>query len=224
MTGMSALSVLGKSPFKLLEDHARKTQVALDYLDKFFESTLGNRAKMGVVYNDLVKSKEAASDLKRKIRRKIHQDLYLSIGKSAFLKILYKQNDLARISGHIASLIVSRDLFIPEDIKPGLRNLLNKALYSCRKAEVAADALGVVIDSGFCKDERLGLIDLVKDIELAEDETMVLRVEVDQALVRIEEDLKPLDALCLYKVVSLIASLAGTAQDLGDQLIISVSV
>ena len=90
--------------------------------------------------------------------------------------------------------------------------------------EVAADALGVVIDSGFCKDERLGLIDLVKDIELAEDETMVLRVEVDQALVRLEEDLKPLDALCLYKVVSLIASLAGTAQDLGDQLIISVSV
>ena len=84
--------------------------------------------------------------------------------------------------------------------------------------------MDIVIDSGFNKGERLELIDMIKDIELVEQESDLIQVAINQALYVMEKDLAPLDVLCLYKTISLVGGLADAAQDLGDQLIISVSV
>ena len=84
MTGMSALDALGKSPFDLLEEHA---SLCLDTV-KTLEKHLLRADQVDVTiqsgHDAVVAKEELADDLKRRLRRKIHQDLYLPIGRRAF--------------------------------------------------------------------------------------------------------------------------------------------
>ena len=143
-----------------------------------------------------------ADRLKRKVQLKLHGDLFLPVPRSDILSLLQVQDNIANQVEDIAGLLVGRRMVFPKPLAEPMFNLLAHMLKTCHKAAEVSSELGDLLEAGFDGIVVKLIKDMVRDLDLLEQQADVLQAQVRQQIFEIEADHAAVDVFFWYDFVS----------------------
>src|SRR3990167_8940091 len=109
-------NLFGPSPIKPIEQHMRKVYQCSKQLAGFFDAVIANQWTLAQQIKDKIDLLEHDADaLKRMVRLHLPTGLFLPVARTDLLELLNAQDRIANRSKHIAELVVSRQMQIPQD-------------------------------------------------------------------------------------------------------------
>ena len=218
------LDMVAKSPFKLLQAHMQESCKAAVNLPSFFEASLAKDWDLAKDIMLAISEVESSSDaLKIEVCQNLHNGIFLPVSKGQILSLLMHQDSIANTAEDLSGLVFSRKMDFPELIHDDLKFFLASAVNACVKAEKAISELSQVIESGFSGSVQSITESIIDDVNSLESENDKLQRNIRNKVFLIEDELNPLNAMFLYKVLQRVGNLADSAQRVGVQLIMLVT-
>lgn len=217
----SFLSMFVKSPFKRLEEHMKIVQTSVRLLSPFFTACISQDwQKAQSLYEEISTFESHADGLKRKIRIKLHHDLYLPVSRSELLMLLEVQDRMANQAEDIALLMYSRKMVLPAGLDIAVQTLLGKALLTAEKANEVSSELSDLVETGFKGLTLRSAKALINDLYALENASDVLQQEARGILFEQEHQHPVLDVVFWYKCIEKIGHLADWSRRVGTQLLL----
>ncbi|MEE3003237.1 MAG: TIGR00153 family protein [Pseudomonadota bacterium] len=218
------LDMVAKSPFKLLQAHMQESCKAAVKLQAFFEASLAKNWESAKDIMLAISEDESSSDsLKIEVCQNLHNGIFLPVPKGQIISLLMQQDSIANTAEDLAGLVFSRKMDFPNIIHDDLNFFLTSSVNACVKAEKAISELSQVIESGFSGSVQTITESIIDDVNSLESENDKLQRKIRNKVFLIEDELNPLNAMFLYKVLQRIGNLADSAQRVGVQLIMLVT-
>ncbi len=220
MPAMSPLfSLFGRSPIKPIQQHMNVvldcTNNLLPFLNAAYNQDWSSAKTFHASLRDL---EHQADNLKKEIRQKLPNGLFLPVPRSDLLNMLRTQDKIANKAKDIAGIILGRTINFPQAIEESYKNLLLKSLDAVKQARIAIDELDELLETGFRGKEVTIVEDMIHKLDDIEHETDDIQIKLRQDLYKIEKDLAPIDVMFLYQVIQWTGELADQAQRVGSQL------
>lgn len=212
-------SLFGRSPIKPIQQHMSVvldcTNNLLPFLNAAYNQDWSSAKTFHASLRDL---EHQADNLKKEIRQKLPNGLFLPVPRSDLLNMLRTQDKIANKAKDIAGIILGRTIKFPEAIEESYKNLLLKSLDAVKQARIAIDELDELLETGFRGKEVTIVEDMIHKLDDIEHETDDIQIKLRQDLYKIEKDLAPIDVMFLYQVIQWTGELADQAQRVGSQL------
>ena len=224
MARNSILGIFAKSPIKPLEKHMKLVAKCSNQLVPFFaactEQDWGNAAK---IRKKISKYENDADALKRQLRLELPSGLFMPIERVDILSLLTEQDNIANKSKDIAGRILGRKLVIPETLQEQFVAYLGRNLDAIEKAAEAINELDDLLETGF-RGREVELVEkMINQLDLLEDDTDTMQIQIRQDLLEIEKELNPVDVMFLYQIIDWVGELADLAERVGARLEIMLS-
>ncbi len=217
----SLLNLIERSPFRALQKHMGKACDAVDLLIPFFDAMKeGDQHKAEKLLSEIIAKEHAADEAKRKVRMRLHQDLFLPVSRTDLLVLIHTQDKIANQARDLAGLVYGRRMQFTGELSELILVLVAEAVKTCEHARKVVIELGDLIEAGFSGrviDMMADMIDKLDDLEKSTDE---MQVEVRHTLYRVENNYRPVDVVFYYQMISEIGALADHAQDVGARLLL----
>lgn len=217
----SFLSMFVKSPFKRLAEHMGVVQQAVALLESLFiachEEDWQQAEK---IYKQISKHESEADALKRKIRHKIHHDLYLPVSRTELLVLLDVQDCIANKAEDISLLMLSRKMSFPASVHEKIYELMVQAVKTAHKAQDVSVELSDLVETGFKGLTIRSAKRLINDLYALENQSDQLQVQARQAVFAQESHHPALDVIFWYDCINQIGSLADWSRRVGTQLLL----
>ncbi|NDH08183.1 MAG: TIGR00153 family protein [Gammaproteobacteria bacterium] len=216
--------VFGRSPIKPIEQHMHKSYTCAKQLLPLLDAVLKEDWEKAKHYQTEIDLLEREADhIKKELRLHLPTGLFLPVDRTDILELLKIQDRIANTAQDIAGLLIGRQMLIPKSIAPYITSCLSRSLEAAKQACKAINELDELLETGFRGNEVKivdEMIHILDDIEhLCDDELKSVR----NALFKIEKDLHPIDAMCLYQLLQWIGNLADEAQSVGGRLQILIA-
>lgn len=212
-------SLFGRSPIKPIQQHMNVvldcTNNLLPFLNAAYNQDWSSAKTFHASLRDL---EHQADNLKKEIRQKLPNGLFLPVPRSDLLNMLRTQDKIANKAKDIAGIILGRTINFPQAIEESYKNLLLKSLDAVKQARIAIDELDELLETGFRGKEVTIVEDMIHKLDDIEHETDDIQIKLRQDLYKIEKDLAPIDVMFLYQVIQWTGELADQAQRVGSQL------
>lgn len=220
----SALQIVAKSPFKLLQKHMRKAYKSVSLLEKFLQAGLAEDwAEAKSIFQQISRYESRADSLKIEVCNNLHQGVFLPVSKGQVLSLVTYQDELANIAEDLAGLIYGRKMLFNSTLHADMLAYMQSAIHACAQAEKTIAELSQILESGF-SGAMQGLTEsMISELDHLESQNDKLQIELRRKIFAIEADLPALDAMFLYAVIEKIGHLADGAQKVGMQLLMLVS-
>lgn len=216
--------VFGRSPIKPLQGHMQSVVECAEYMLPFFEAVIANDWKQAEKhYEQIVDAENRADAEKKKIRLHLPKSLFMPIPRQDLLNLLSKQDKIANTTKDIAGLIFGRELSVPPVIADSLIEFIKTSIKTTSAAKSVIDELDELIETGFGGRSIEIVEKLIFRLEQLEHETDEQQILIRAQLHPLEEELSPVDAVFLYKIIEQIGNLADCAQKTGDQIQVIVA-
>ena len=224
MARNSILGIFAKSPIKPLEKHMKLVAKCSNQLIPFFaactEQDWGNAAK---IRKRISKYENDADSLKRQLRLELPSGLFMPIERVDILSLLTEQDNIANKSKDIAGRILGRKLVIPESLQEQFVAYLGRNLDAIEKAAEAINELDDLLETGF-RGREVELVEkMINQLDILEDDTDTMQIQIRQDLLEIEKELNPVDVMFLYQIIDWVGELADLAERVGARLEIMLS-
>jgi len=220
----SIFNMFGPSPIRPIEQHMRKVHHCAKQLHPFFEAVLANDWALATTICDkIILIEKEADDIKRELRLHLPTGLFLPFSRTSLLELLSVQDRIANKAEHIAGLIVSRHMSIPESLVDIFMPFLEGCLDASKQACQAINELDELLESGFRGNEVKIVEDMVLKLDAIEQISDERLSDIRHRIFNIEKDLSPIEVMFLYKVVQWIGDLADHAQTVGERLQILIA-
>ena len=220
----SIFNMFGPSPIRPIEQHMRKTYLCAKQLNPFFEAVLKKDWETASSIKDKIVSIEKEADrIKRDLRLHLPTGLFLPVARTDLLELLSAQDRIANKAEDIASLIVSRQMVIPEAIAPIFIPFLNRCLDAAQQACKAINELDDLLESGFRGSEVKIVEAMIVKLDEIEHDSDEKLAEIRHRIFELEKDLPAIDIIFIYKLVQWIGDLADHAQTVGGRLQILIA-
>ena len=219
MVKPSILKIFAKSPIKPMQQHMGLVGQCVEYLLPFFQQALNNdwlNAK--IEYENIIFLENHADNLKKEIRLHIPTRLLLPIDRGDFIGLLKSQDQIVNTVKRVVNLIYYREMQFPENIAKNILNFVQLAVDSTKLAKNAIDELDQLVETGFTGKEAELVEGIIVDLENLEKNSDNIQNNLRKELFTLENSLKPIDVIFLYKVIDYIAELADKAQHVGHKL------
>lgn len=211
--------LFGKSPIKPLQEHMSVVAACTVLLEEFFQASFeDNWQRASDVYDQIRDGENQGDRLKRDFRRNMPNSLFMPVPRTDLLELISLQDKVANTARDIAGIMLGRKMRIPEVLEDDFASFVKSAINVALQAQVAINELDELLESGFKGKE----IDIVSDLinqldsrELAADDH---ERNIRHKLQSIENDMPPLEAIFLYKIIDKIGDLANRAQRVGSRL------
>lgn len=212
--------LFGKSPISPIQDHIGVAHKCVTEMTRFVEAVIANDWNTA---NERAASvfrlEDEADALKRDIRLNLPKSLFLPMPRGDLLEMLRKQDKLANIAKDITGLMLGRKMAIPMPIAKELLAYLLCTEQAALQAVRTLSVLDELIGTGFGGKEVHSVERLVEELDRLEHETDLMQVEVRAGLFRIEDTLKPVNVMFLYKIIEWIGEIADNAQVVGNRML-----
>ena len=220
----SFFTIFAKSPFRGLEKHMAVSFSCVQKLPEFLNACQDQSWEEASKYHKEICVLESDADqLKRKIRVRLHQDLFLPVSRSDLLALLSVQDNMANQAEDIAGMIYNRRMVFPELIQNDVKELLNQVIETCMQAQRVNAELHDLLEAGF-RGVVLDLIEqMIHDLDKSEHRSDELQFLIQKKLFHVEKDYSSLDVVFWYKSIKQIGDLADWAQRVGAKLLILLS-
>lgn len=220
----SIFNMFGPSPIRPLEQHMRKAYSCAKQLYPFFEAVLQKDWQTANAIKDKIIAIEKEADrIKRDLRLHLPAGLFLPVARTDLLELLSAQDRIANKAEDIASLIVSRQMIIPEILSILFMPFLSRCLDAAKQACQAINELDDLLESGFRGSEVKIVEDMIMTLDEIEHDSDEKLAEIRHRIFELEKDLPAIEVIFLYKLVQWIGDLADHAQIVGGRLQILIA-
>jgi len=216
--------MFGPSPIRPIEQHIRKAHQCAKQLFPFFESVLKkdwNTAKS--IKEKIIGLEKEADIIKRDLRLNLPTGLFLPVSRTDLLELLSAQDRIANKAEHIAELVVSRKMNLPEAIVPAFMSFLHRCLDASKQACKAINELDELLETGFRGNEVKIVEEMIVTLDEIEQDSDEKLSEIRHRIFEIENELSAIEVIFLYKLVQWIGELAEHAQTVGARLQILIA-
>lgn len=216
MSANSFLGVFAKSPIKPMIEHIEQVHDCATTLKVFFQAVYeGNWTTAETVRKEIVAKEKAADALKRDIRLNLPGGLFMPVERTDLLELVSQQDRIANKAKDISGLVLGRELAIPSSMVEGFDAYLNRCLDASDKAKETISEFDDLLEAGFRGRERNLVDKLISELDAIEQDTDQLQVQLRRQLRKLEQDMNPLDAMFLYRILDWVGDLADLAERVG---------
>ncbi|WP_028116034.1 TIGR00153 family protein [Ferrimonas senticii] len=216
---VNILGVFAKSPIKPLEKHIDKVASAAELMVPFFNAVIEQRwEEAETLQRQISRHEQEADTLKREIRLSLPSGIFMPVQRTDLLEIVTQQDKIANKAKDIAGRIIGRQAQIPESMQPTFVAYVQRCVDAVNHAKKAIHELEDLLESGFRGREVEIAQELVQQLDAIEDDTDQLQVQLRRQLFELEDSLKPIDVMVLYKILEWIGDLADLAERVGARL------
>lgn len=220
----SIFNMFGPSPIRPIEQHMRKTYLCAKQLYPFFEAVLQQDWQLANTIKDKIVTLEKEADrIKRDLRLHLPTGLFLPVARTDLLELLSAQDRIANKAEDIASLIVSRQMMLPDALSTLFMPFLSRCLDTAKQACQAINELDDLLESGFRGSEVKIVEDMIVTLDEIEHDSDEKLAEIRHRIFELEKDLPAIEVMFLYKLVQWIGDLADHAQVVGGRLQILIA-
>ncbi|KFX71207.1 phosphate transport regulator [Pseudomonas taeanensis MS-3] len=213
------VSLFGRSPFGPMQQHIVKAHECAANLVPFFEAVMAEDwTKVEQVQQEMARLEHEADKLKKGVRLHLPKSLFLPVPRSDLLELLSVQDKVANRAKDIAGLMLGRQMAIPQDLQPLMRTFVQRTVDASAQALKAMNELDELLEAGFGGREAVLVETLIEELDVIEQDTDSLQIEVRRALFKLEKDLPPVDVMFLYQIIDWIGDVADRAQRVGNRL------
>ena len=219
MSGSYFSAIFGKSPVKPLQEHMEKIISCVSELTPFTKAVLaGNPEAIATHHKNIITMENEADALKKELRLRLPSTLFMPIDRRDVLEVLTMQDMVAGSVRDVAGLIVGREMKFPKSMAKTYKKLVKRCIDASKQAYVAISELDELIETGFGKVERKRVGRLLIKLDVIEQNTDDLQVQLRSELFSLENELQPVDVMFLYKVIENTGTIADRAQRVGSRL------
>ena len=219
MPGNSILGVFAKSPIKPLEKHIRIVTKCANQLVPFFEScSQDDWVEAAEVRKQISQIEKDADALKRQLRLELPGGLFMPVDRADILELLTQQDKIANRSKDIAGRVLGRQLKIPAQLQANFSKYLRRCIEATEKAADAINELDDLLETGFRGREVQLVEKMINQLDAIEDDTDTMQIALRSDLLKIENDLNPVDVMFLYQIIEWVGDLADLSERVGARL------
>lgn len=217
---MSIISKLfGKSPFEPLYQHMCKVKECVDLLRPLMEALLnGENKKIKEYAKKIFKAEHNADLVKKEIRNSLPKSVFLPVARGDLLRFLKEQDNIADSTEDLAVLLSMREMFVPEDFKKELRDLVDRVMETLGLAMQVSSEIKLLAETSFGGAEAHKVMDLIEQVKTKEWEADKAQMIVVQKMFSIEKDLDPVSVMMWMHIFRELGAVANHSENTGDLL------
>lgn len=215
----SILGIFAKSPIKPLEQHIRIATKCAKQLNDFFDACSQDDWEKATKIRQKISTLEHEADaLKRQLRLDLPGGLFMPVDRADVLELLTQQDKIANRAKDIAGRVLGRQLKVPEPLQANFSSYVQRCLDAADKAADAVLELDDLLETGFRGREVKLVEKMIEQLDLIEDDTDAMQIELRANLLKIENDLNPVDVMFLYQIIEWVGDLADLSERVGSRL------
>jgi len=212
-------SMFGKSPFKALQVHMRVALECAREIPPSFDALAAGDQQGVTVIKDKIFEREAAADkIKNDLRGALPKSLFMPVDRRDLLEVLQMQDSIADTAQDIAGLLVERRMEIPDFMQEPMLALARRSVDACEQSAKIIEELDELLAMGFRGREASRVEEMVEQLNLIEDDTDNLGIELARHLFEHEDEIKPVSVMMWYQLIEWVGDLADYAEKVGDRL------
>ncbi len=217
---MSLISDLfAASPFRPMQDHIDKVHECVSQLKPFLAAVYKKDwDTVETLQQQISDLENDADDLKKEIRLKLRDGIFLPVARTDLLALVTAQDKLANKAKDIAGLMTGRQMEIPEPLQATFDAYLNRCIDASQQAHKAIHELDELVETGFGGREASLVVEMISKLDVIENDTDTLQRKIRRELFEIETDLPPVNVIFLYKIIDWIGDLGDRAERVGSDL------
>ena len=172
-----------------------------------------------VVAKDKIFEKEAEADrIKNDLRGALPKSLFMPVDRRDLLEVLQMQDSIADTAQDIAGLLIERRMEIPDFMQQPMLALARRSVDACEQSAKIIEELDELLAMGFRGREAERVEKMVEQLNLIEDDTDELGIELARHLFEHEDEIKPVSVMMWYQLIEWVGDLADYAEKVGDRL------
>ena len=211
--------LFGQSPFTALQDHMRVVVECAREVQPLIEALAAGDQEQVIQLKDRIFEREAEADrIKHELRAHLPKSLFMPVDRRDLLEVLLLQDTIANVAQDIAGLLIERKMSIPDFLRDPLIELTARCVDTVEHAAKVIEELDELLAIGFRGREVDSVDQMLKELNLIEDETDELGIALARALFDHEDELKPVSVMMWYQIIEWIGDLADYAEKVGDHL------
>ena len=212
-------SMLGKSPFKPLQEHMRIVKECVAEVPALFDALIAGNEEAIVKSKDIIFAKEDEADkIQNELRMSLPKSLFLPVDRRDLLDLLEMQDTIANVSQDIAGLMVERDMSVPPGMEEDLKVFVQRCVDTCNHAATIIEQMDELVEMGFRGREASKVDEMVSKLGEIEDETDTMGMALASTLFSMEDELKPVSVMFWYQMLQWIGDIADYAEKTGDRV------
>jgi len=218
MTNVLA-NIFGKSPVVPLERHIEVAFRCAKKLRPFMTAAVKGDWDRAIAYrNQIADLEHKADDLKKEIRLHLPKSLFMPVPREDLLELLLVQDMIANRTKDVSGLVLGRRLRVPAAISKQFLQFVDRNIDAAKQARKSVRELDELFTTGFRGAEVHLVEELIEELDRIETDTDDKQAELRAALFEIEDTLKPVDAVFMYKIIELTGEIADMAERVGRRL------
>ena len=211
--------IFGSSPVSPLQKHMSKVFACASELIPLFNAVINEDWAEVEKRQKLISSLEQEADvLKKELRLNLPKGLFMPVSRQDLLEVLLMQDRIANKAKDIAGTIVGRRMILPEIIHEDYIRFVTRCVAACKQARKAINEFDELVETGFSGQEIKIVTEMITKLDSIESETDNLQAEIKYEIFSIENDLRPIEVMFLYKVIEMTGDVADRAQNVGSRL------
>jgi hypothetical protein len=211
--------IFGRSPFVAMQEHMGIVDQCVSHLTPFFEAVLeGDHTRAKEVYREIGKLENKADVLKKKLRLQMPKGLFMPVERRDLLELLLVQDKAANQAKDISGIIVGRKMSFPKAVADLLPEYVKRCEDACRQAKTVIDELDELVETGFAGREIEIVASIINELDVIEKDTDKMQIKIRAALMKVEQNLPPVDVIFYYKVIEGIGEVADISQRIGSRV------
>jgi predicted phosphate transport protein (TIGR00153 family) len=219
MRARSIANLFSKSPFGPTQAHLKKAIECAQQLRPLFEAALPYDAELLEAVTERINELEHQTDLlKNEIRDTLPRSLFLPVDRRDLLELIHMQDSIADSVQEVAALLSLKALWLPEDLKPAVMQLIEEILVTCDMALAIGSEMDELSETSFGGPEAERVLSMINQLDAVETKSDTLGVALSKALFAREDEMKPVDAMLWYKIFYTAGQVANYAERMGNRL------
>lgn len=212
-------NIFGSSPVMPLEKHVEIAYRCTKELTGFFEAAIaGDWDKAREIRNRIETLENEADDVKKQIRLRLPKSLFMPVPREDLLELLLVQDKMANRTKDVSGLVLGRKMHIPAAIAEDFLAFVRRCIDAAKQARKSVRELDELFTTGFRGAEVSLVSSLIEELDTIETDTDNLQAEVRAKLFAVEDTLRPVDVVFLYRVIELTGEIADMAERVGRRL------
>lgn len=218
-SGNTFSKLFGQSPFTALQEHMRVVVECAREVPPLIEALAAGDQEQVIQLKDRIFEREAEADrIKHELRAHLPKSLFMPVDRRDLLEVLLLQDTIANVAQDIAGLLIERKMSIPDFLRDPLIVLTARCVDTVEHAAKVIEELDELLAIGFRGREVDSVDQMLKELNLIEDETDELGIALARALFDHEDELKPVSVMMWYQIIEWVGDLADYAEKVGDHL------
>jgi predicted phosphate transport protein (TIGR00153 family) len=216
--------IFGSSPVSPLQKHMSKVYACASELIPLFNAVINEDWKEVSRLQQIISEYEQDADvLKKELRLNLPKGLFMPVSRQDLLEVLLMQDRIANQAKDIAGTIIGRHMVLPEIIHEDYIRFVARCVAACKQARKAINELDELVETGFSGQEIQIVTDMITKLDEIESDTDNLQSAIRSKIFEIENEMPPIEAMFLYKIIEGTGEVADKSQGVGSRLLLMLA-